>query len=79
MKVTEAPAQVGLLPVVCAMATAGVAAALMEMVIAFEVAGLPVTPERLEVITQVTICPLVSAELLYVLELVPTFAPFTFH
>ena len=79
VKVAEAPAHVGLLPVVWAMATAGVAAALMVIVTAFDVAGLPVTPERFDVITHETTWPFVSDELLYVLELVPTFAPFTFH
>ena len=79
MKVTDAPAHVGFVPVVWAMETAGVAALLMVIVIALDVAGFPVTPERFDVITQVTTCPLVSDELEYVFAFVPTFPPFTFH
>ena len=79
MKVTDAPAQVGLLPVVSAMLTAGADGALTEIVIALEVAGLPRTPLWFEVITHVTTSPDAKVEELYVVELVPTFVPFTFH
>ena len=51
----------------------------MVMVIALEVAGLPVALLRLEVITQVTACPLVIAEVVNVGELVPALTPFIFH
>ena len=64
VKVTEAPVVVGLLPEVMAMDTAGVTEPVTVMVIAFEVAGLPVTPLRLEVITHVTTWPLVSVVVL---------------
>jgi len=79
VNVTDAPAQVGLLPVVRAILTAGADGALTEIVIALEVAGLPSTPLWFEVITHVTTSPLAKDDELYVAELVPTFAPFTFH
>ena len=56
----EVPEQEGLVPLVSAIDTDGVTGPVIEMVIALEVAGLPVTPTRLDVITQVTTCPLVS-------------------
>ena len=77
VKVTEAPAQAGLAE--AAIAILGAEGADTVMVIAFEVAGLPSTPLRFEVITQVTISPLASVLELYVVELVPTLTPFTFH
>ena len=49
------------------------------IVIVLEVAGLPVPQLAVEVITQVIVLPFVSAALVYVGELVPTFAPFSFH
>jgi len=49
------------------------------IVIALLVAGLPVTPDKFDVITQVTICPVVNVLVVYVVPPVPTFAPFTFH
>ena len=62
VKVTDAPAQVGLVPVVSAMLTAGADGADTVIVIAFEVAGLPSTPLKLEVITQVTTSLLTKVE-----------------
>ena len=59
---TVLPGQVGFTPPVSAILTDGVTAAVTDMVIALEVAGLPVTPARFEVITQVTICPEISVE-----------------
>ena len=79
VNVTDAPAQVGLVPVVSAMLTVGAEGEVTVMVIAFDVAGLPRTPLKFEVITQVTTSPLTSADVLYVVEFVPTLAPFTFH
>ena len=79
VKVTDAPAQEGLEPVVSAIETAGADGAVTVMVMAFDVAGLPITPLWFEVITQVTISPETSDEELNVAELVPTLAPFTFH
>ena len=79
MKVADAPAHSGLFPDVNAIETAGVTVAFTVMVIALEVAGLPVTPERFEVITQVTICPVVKLVVVKVGLLVPAFTPFIFH
>ena len=79
VKVAEEPAQIGFVPAVCAIVTDGVDTLLTVMVIAFEVAGLPVTPAWLEVMTQVTTSPLTRLLVEYVVLLVPTFVPFTFH
>lgn len=62
VNVTEAPAHDGLVPAVCAIPTAGAEGALTEIVILFEVAGLPNTPLWLEVITHVTTSPLANVE-----------------
>jgi hypothetical protein len=61
------------------MLTLGVTTGSMVIVIAFEVAGLPVTPDRLEVMTQVTTWPVVSVVVVKVLLLVPTLVVPTFH
>ena len=79
MNVTELLAQVGLAPLVWAILTAGVTVGLIVIVIVFDVAGLPVTPLRLEVITQVTTDPVARVVVVYVALLVPTLVPFTFH
>src|ERR1035437_8194 len=52
---------------------------LTVIVIALDVAGLPVTPAKFEVITHVITCPLVNVEVVYVELFEPTFEPFTFH
>jgi hypothetical protein len=62
VNVTATPGHVGFVPAVCAMLTEGVTEGATEMVIAFEVAGLAVTPARLDVITHDTTCPAVSEE-----------------
>ena len=49
------------------------------IVIALEVAGFPVTQITFEVITQVTIFPLLRVDVVKVVLLVPAFEPFTFH
>ena len=79
VNVFEALAQEGLLPEVIAIETKGVTAELMVMVIPFDVAGLPVTPDRLDVIIHVTACPLVMLEVVKVDEFVPAFTPATCH
>ena len=79
VKVSAVPEQDGFAPEVSAMDTDGVTVGLTVILILLEVAGLPITPERLDVITQVTTCPLLSEEVVYVALLVPTFVPFTFH
>ena len=50
-----------------------------DIVIVFDVAGLPVAHVALEVNTQVIKSPFASDELVYVVEFVPTFVPFNFH
>ena len=50
VNVTATPGQVGLVPAVWAIATEGVTEGATEIVIAFEVAGLAVTPAKLDVI-----------------------------
>ena len=52
---TELPAQLGFVPEDCTIDTDGVRIGLTVIVIAFDVAGLPVTPAKFDVITQVTI------------------------
>lgn len=79
VNVIDAPAQVGLEPVVSAILTAGADGVVTVIVIALDVAGLPNTPLWFEVITHVTTSPDAKVEELYVAELVPTFVPFTFH
>ena len=49
------------------------------MVIELEVAVAVVTQVELDVITQVTTCPLVSDVVVNIGLLVPAFTPFTFH
>jgi hypothetical protein len=49
------------------------------MVMPVLVAGLPVAQVALDVKITVTTCPLVSAEVVKVLLLVPAFTPFTCH
>ena len=78
MKVAEAPAHIGLVPDVCAIATDGVTFEVTVMVIPELVAVDVVTQVALEVITQVTICPLVR-EVVVNVEPVPAFVPLTFH
>ena len=77
MKVTVVPGQTGLDE--AATATLAGRYVLTVMLIAFDVAGLPVTHVALEVMTQVTTSPLTRAALLYVALFVPTFALFSFH
>jgi hypothetical protein len=52
---------------------------LTVIVIVLDVAGLPVTQARLEVIIHDTVLSLTREALLYVGLLVPTFAPLSFH
>jgi hypothetical protein len=62
-----------------AIATLAAADGLTVIVIAFEVAGEPVTHAPLAVITQVTTLPLVSVLVVNVGLFVPTFVVPTFH
>ena len=77
MNVTEAPEHIVVVGVV--MLTDGVTAGLTVIVIAFDVAVVGDAQVAVEVITQVTIAPVVSVLVVYVALLVPTFVPFTFH
>ena len=77
VNVTEAPEHIVVVGVV--MLTDGVTAGLTVIVIAFDVAVVGDAQVAVEVITQVTIAPVVSVLVVYVALLVPTFVPFTFH
>ena len=79
VNVSEFPAQDGLVPVVRAIETEGTTLAVMLIVIAFDVAVVGLAQGELDVITQVTTCPLVSDEVVNVGLFVPAFAPSTFH
>ena len=73
--VIEVPAHTGELVVI--LGIEGIAFTVVT--IAFEVAGLPVTPTALEVMIHVTDCPFVNDVVVYVALFVPTFEPFTCH
>lgn len=78
VNVTELPAHTVVLGV--EMLTDGVTVGLMVMVMAFEVAGLPVTPPRFEVMTHVTTEPVASVVEVKVADVAPlTAVPLTFH
>ena len=62
MNVTEVLAQVGFVPDVMAIATLGMRVALTVIVMPVDVAVVGLAQEVLDVITQVTICPLVKVE-----------------
>ena len=79
VNVTELLVQLGLLPLVRAILTAGVTAPPMVIVIVFEVAVVGDAQAELDVMTHVTVWPFVSVVVVYVALLVPTFVPFTFH
>ena len=79
MNVTEEPEHPGLVPVVNTIATVGATEELIDIVIPELVAVVGLAQEELEVITHVTICPLVRADDVNVGEFVPAFVPFTFH
>ena len=76
---TDEPAHVGFVPVVNAIETAGVTVGLTVIVIPVDVAVVGLTHAAVEVITQVTICPLVNAVVVNVALFVPAFVPATFH
>lgn len=78
VKVTEVPAQM-VLPGLAAMLTDGVTLLLTDIVIAPLVAVAGDAQEALLVITQVTMSPFNSAAFVYVVLLVPTLVPFSFH
>ena len=77
--VTVAPAHCGFVPAVCEIVAEAVTFEFTVIDIEFDVAGLPVTQAALDVITQLTTCPLVNVDVVNVALLVPTLVPFTFH
>lgn len=78
VKVTDVPAQ--MVEAVAAILTLTGKFGFTVMVIALLVAGFPVAHGvRLEVISTVTMSPWANAVEVYVLLLIPTLAPFTFH
>ena len=79
VKVTEAPLALGLVPLVIAMATAGVTAALNEIMMLLLVAVGVLAQARLEVSTQLTTSLAAKVEVEKLALLVPAFTPFTFH
>ena len=76
---TDEPAHVGFVPVVNAIETAGVTTGFIVIVIPVDVAVVGLTHVAVEVITQVTICPLVNVVVVNVALFVPAFVPATFH
>ena len=79
VNVLEAPAQEGFVPLVRAMDILGAIAEFTVTDMESELAGLPVTPAKLDVMTQDTVCPLVKALVVKVGEFVPTLVVPTFH
>ena len=79
VKVADAPEHIGFVPDVKAIDTDAVTFAFTVIDMEFDVAGLPLTQDALDVITQVMACPFVSVVVVYVVLLVPTLVPFTFH
>jgi len=77
VKVTEVPVHIE--AALAEIPTEGINEGFTVMVIPFEVAVVGLTQAKLLVKIQVTICPLVSVELVNVELFVPTFVPFTCH
>ena len=77
VKVTEVPVHIEV--ALAEILTAGTAEGFTVMVIPFEVAVVGLTQAKLLVKIQVTICPLVSVELVNVELFVPAFTPLTCH
>ena len=77
VNVTEVPETDGLLPEVMAMDTAGVTGAEKLIVMPLLVAVVGLAQEKLEVRIQVTICPAVNVEVVYVTVVTPVLTPFT--
>lgn len=79
MNVAAFPKQAGLEPEVNATATLGEMDVNTDIVIPVEVAVVGLAQDKLLVKIHVTICPLVSVELVNVELFVPAFTPFTCH
>jgi hypothetical protein len=78
VNVKDVPAQLGLVPVVIAIDTAGVTDAVLLMVMLPDVAVAEVTQAALDVITQLTTSEFARAALVKVAP-VAVFVPFTLH
>ena len=79
VNVSDEPAQVGFVPEVNAIDTAGTSNGFTVIVIPVLVAVVGLAQVAFDVNTQVTICPLVKVEVMNVDEFVPAFTPLTFH
>ena len=79
VNVTEDPVQVGFVPDVIAIDTAGTRTGFTVMVIPVLVAVVGLAQVAFDVSTQVTTCPFVKAVVVNVDEFVPAFTPSTFH
>ena len=79
MNVTVDPAQVGLVPEVKAIETAGTSDEFTTIVIGVLVAVVGLAHDEFEVKMHVTTCPFVNVEDVKVAEFVPAFVPFTCH
>jgi hypothetical protein len=79
VNVALAPSHCGFVPAVNAMETEGVTVGLTVIVIPEEVAVVGLAQAWFDVITQVTVCPLVNALVVNAALLIPAFVPFTFH
>ena len=79
VNVIEEPAHEGFDPDVNAILTDGVTTVFIVIVMPLDVAVAGLAQAALEVITQVTTCPLVRDEVVNVALLVPAFVPSTFH
>ena len=66
-------------PTMIEIVTEGVTARVIFMVRAFDVAGLPLTPARLDVMIHVITSPFNKVLLVNVELLLPAFTPFTCH
>lgn len=78
MKVADAPAHIGLAPVVKAIEAEGTTTGFTVIVIPVLVAVVGLAQVAFEVNTHETICPLVNDEVVYVAP-VATLVPSTFH
>ena len=78
-KLTKEPEHSGFDPSIMAILTVGVTAPFMVMLMPFDTASVGLAHGSFDVISHVTIWPLVSAEVVNVALFVPAFDPFIFH
>ena len=76
---SDDPAQDGLLPLLSAILTDGVNTGFIVIVMLLDVAVTGLAHANPDVIIQVTTCPFVRDEVVYVTLFVPTLLPFTCH